>query len=614
MRKVALVGNPNVGKSTLFNALTGLRQHTGNWPGKTVEVAQGKYDYKGREYFVTDLPGTYSLVSHSPEEAVTEEYLLQEGQDWVLALCDATCLERSLILVLQVLSCRKRVIVCVNLMDEAEKEGIQIDVEGLERYLGVPVLALSAGRKEGIERLRETLRQSFDGFLPLRPHECACQLRGGNEESSDEIAAHFAERAQEITRRCVCREDRKKPSLTARLDRVLLHPVWGYGVLLLLLLGVFWLTMQGANYPSQGLQWCFDRLGELLRKGAYELSLPGWLTSALLDGVYATVCRVVAVMLPPMAIFFPLFTLLEDFGYLPRVAFLMDHFLGASGACGKQALTMCMGLGCNAAGVTGCRIIHSPRERLIAVLTNAFVPCNGRFPALLFLISLSFSGGNALAGALTLVGCLLLSVAMTLLASRFLSKTALKGESSSFLLELPPYRRPRVGQVLLRSMLDRTLFVLGRAVMVAAPAGALIWCLANLPLGESTLLLQIADVLDAPGKAMGMSGALLLAFLLGSPANELVLPVFMMILTAGGTYGDQSNAAMGELLGQTGWTWQMSACAIVFFLFHWPCTTTLLTVKKETGSLKWTALAALLPTAFGVLLCLLLSGFFYLFG
>ena len=607
MKNIALAGNPNVGKSTLFNALTGLKQHTGNWPGKTVELAQGEYSYKGKIYRLADLPGTYSLVSNSPEEAVTEEFLLGKAADCVLAVCDATCLERSLILALQVMECGCPTVVCVNLMDEAKREGINVDTRKMEAALGVPVVAVSAGRGEGLEALTETVRRVCEGYMPMCPQRCGCGLRGEAQEQSDAIAETFVRRARGIAAECVEEEKEKKPSLTERLDRIFLHKVWGYGVLLGLLLLVFWLTIQGANYPSQGLQWCFDRLGELLWQAAQRLDLPPWLSGALLDGVYATVARVVAVMLPPMAIFFPLFTLLEDFGYLPRVAFLMDHAFRRSGACGKQALTLCMGLGCNAAGVTGCRIIQSPRERLIAILTNSFVPCNGRFPALLFLIALSFSHGSSLLGAVILTGCLLLCVAMTLLASKLLSTTALKGENSSFLLEMPPYRRPRVGQVLIRSLLDRTLFVLGRAAMVAAPAGLLIWCCANIEIGGTSVLAALADFLDAPAKLMGLSGAVLLAFLLGSPANELVIPVLMMILTAGGSYTEHSSSAMAELMGQSDWTWQLSLCTILFFLFHWPCTTTLLTVKKETGSWKWTALAALLPTAFGVVICVLLS-------
>lgn len=605
MRLIALAGNPNVGKSTLFNALTGLNQHTGNWPGKTVELAQGRCQYKGETYRLVDLPGAYSLISRSPEEAVAEEFLREGGADCTVVVCDATCLERSLILALQVLVLQPMTLVCVNLMDEAARAGIQIDLQRLERMLGAPVVATSAERGEGLDGLLEAVRNL--SFCPRRERG---RLRGETEAESDEIARRFVTQAQEIAAQCVQKQDSGKRSLTERLDRILLHRRAGYAVMLLLLLLVFWITIEGANYPSKGLQWCFDRLGGLLWRGAAALSMPQWLASALLSGVYETSARVVAVMLPPMAIFFPLFTILEDFGYLPRAAFLLDERFRRAGACGKQSLTLCMGLGCNAAGVTGCRIVDSRRERLIAILTNAFTPCNGRFPALIFLISLSFAHGSSLLGAGILTLCLLLSAGMTLLASKLLHRTVLRGEPSSFVLEMPPYRRPRIGQVLVRSVRDRTLFVLGRAVAVAAPAGLLIWVLANVRMGGAPLLVRTAGILNAPASLLGLNGAVLLAFLLGSPANELVLPILMMILTAGTGFGADGNAAMAAVLAEHAWNWQLSACTIVFFLFHWPCTTTVLTIHRETRSLKWTALSILLPTAFGALLCMLLTLFF----
>ena len=600
-RIVALAGNPNVGKSTLFNTLTGLRQHTGNWPGKTVAVAQGEYTHRERRFLLVDLPGTYSLDAHSAEEEIARDFLAGGQADATVVVCDATCLERSLMFALQVMEQADRVVLCVNLLDEARNHGIQVDLASLARQLQVPVVGTCAGRGEGLEELMEEVEYISH---PQR------RLERKQEPRTDEQRASVAERCVALA---VSRKREDPLAGQRRLDRLLTSRKTGIPIMLGMLGVVLWLTIVAANIPSQLLSHSLFAAGEILRNALLAIGAPEWMVGLLVDGVYRVLAWVVGVMLPPMAIFFPLFTLLEDLGYLPRVAFVLDHAFHKAGACGKQSLTMCQGLGCNACGVTGCRIIDSPRERLIAIVTNSLVPCNGRFPTLIALITIFFVGGEgglltSLKAAVMLLGVLVLGVGMTLVVSRLLSVTVLRGLPSSFALELPPYRRPRVGQIVVRSVLDRTVFVLGRAVLVAAPAGLVIWLCANVSVVDGTILSHITGFLDPLGRMMGLDGVILMAFVLGWPANEIVVPVVLMAYLAQGTLVDAGDLdSMGQLLRQQGWTQLTAVCMILFSLFHWPCSTTCLTIAKETGSTKWTLLAVVVPTLVGVCLCILVA-------
>ena len=582
---VALAGNPNVGKSTLFNFMTGLRQHTGNWPGKTVDVATGHLRHAEYEITLVDLPGTYGLSGGSEDEKIAGEYISSGGADCTVVVCDGCSLERSLILALQILNMTERVVVCVNLMDEARKRGVEVHRALLEETLGAPVVLTSARDKKSHRLLLDTVC-----------HTATEQSRP--RENFDDLIAQ----AGQIARRCTTASKAKKLHWQKKIDALLVSKGFGIPVMLFLLFLILWITIWGANYPSELLGTLFDRGYSLLISGTSWL--PAWLRGFLIDGMYATAARVLSVMLPPMAIFFPLFTILEDVGYLPRMAFLLDGPMCRCGGCGKQALTLCMGLGCNAVGVTGCRIIDSPRERMNAILTNSMVPCNGRFPTLILLGSLFFGGMWA---SLGVAGCVVIGVFGAMAASGVLTKTVCKHAQSVFLMEIPPFRRPRFGQILIRSLLDRTLHISLRALKVAAPAGGILWLLGNTPAFG-----KIVAFLDPIGGLFGMNGAILLAFLLCLPANELFVPVVLMAVT--GVANLQSIQLVDtNVLLSAGWTWETAVCTMIFTLFHWPCATTIMTIYRETCSKKQTAAAILLPTAVGLIVCFILNTVFALF-
>ncbi len=722
---VALAGNPNTGKSTVFNALTGLRQHTGNWPGKTVTRAEGGFEYGGDRYKLVDLPGTYSLLSSSLDEEAARDFILFGRPDVTVIVVDATRLERNLNLALQVLEITERAVVCVNLMDEARRKGLTVDARRLARDLGVPVVTTAARSGEGLEELNRAVAEVATGSRRCRPRrvggrspvlsEAARRLSGAIQDAfpalpnpqwvalrlldgdrtltaavesgslaeladpagmpkdidqaaprtvaepeairaaiaelaSPRMAAGPAARAavlelagqlrwgvgpnfhQALTEavyaeagrladRAVSLDgERRRFDFDATLDRLVTSRVFGFPLMLLMLTVVFWLTIAGANVPSSMLaSLLIDTLHPLLKEVASAFGLVWWLDGLLIDGVYLATAWVVAVMLPPMAIFFPLFTLLEDFGYLPRVAFNLDRMFHRVGAHGKQALTMAMGWGCNAAAIVSTRIIDSPRERLIAIVTNNFSLCNGRWPTQILIASI-FIGGLVPAhvagavSALSVVAVAVLGVLLTFAVSWCLSRTVLRGEASAFSLELPPYRPPRVLRTIYTSIIDRTLIVLWRAVVFAAPAGALIWLLGNIRAGDASLAETLIAALDPFGYVLGLSGIILVAYIIAAPANEIVIPTILMLTVlvagmpgvgagAGVMFELDSEAATAQVLEAGGFSLLTAVCLMLFSLVHNPCSTTLYTIWKETRSVRWTAVSALLPIAMGLLLC-----------
>ncbi len=686
---VALAGNPNTGKSTVFNALTGLRQHTGNWPGKTVTRAEGSFRFQDKKYNLIDLPGTYSLLARTTDEEVARDFLLLGKPDVVVVVVDATCLERNLNLVLQVLRVTPNVVVCLNLMDEAERHGLTVDARALEEELGVPVVPTVATRRKGLERLvaaiarvasgeggeqrptfalggeiaeayNRALRAVRAAYPSLDAAEwVALRLLERDEAMVEAVRAgdiaglagvsHDPDAAQRLieeatalansvdatdaTVRAIFREAERVASRVVQgssapsrkfdrtLDRILTSKVFGFPVMLAMLAAVFWLTIAGANVPSAMLaDWLF-LLEERLLVFMGTIGSPAWLTGFLIEGVYRGLAWVVSVMLPPMAIFFPAFTLLEDLGYLPRAAFNLDRVFQKVGGHGKMALTMAMGFGCNAAGVISTRIIDSPRERLIAIVTNNFMPCNGRWPTLILLATVFIAAAfppavGALVGAGTLVAVVLIGFIVTLIVTYGLSRTALKGAASAFALELPPYRKPQVLRVLYTSLIDRTIFVLWRAVVIAAPAGGLAWILGNVSMGDGTLMSGIVDFLDPFGRLFGLDGVIILAYIVAIPANEVVVPTMLMAyLNYNKLIELESMADLKHLLVvENDWTILTAVCLMLFSLLHNPCSTTLWTIFKETGSKKWTLVSALLPLGIAFFVCFVVAQTARLFG
>lgn len=598
-KKVLLMGNPNVGKSTVFNELTGMHQHTGNWTGKTVDSADGNFYYKYNNYRLIDLPGTYSLIPSSEEERVAGEYLLKEKYDCVVIVIDSTLLQRNLMLFYQILEITNKVVVMLNLCDEAKKRNIEIDKNILSNLLGVPVIKATARSGKGINELLEEIHlisTNSEDYYSKKEYDL-------NKIDIENLAY----KAEFVTNKAVTQAPSKKEKRDEFIDKIILGKYTSIPIMLIMFGIILWITIKGSNYPSEILSSAFFNFEEFLSDKMREFGISPIIISLLIDGMLKVLLWVVAVMLPPMAIFFPLFVILEDWGILPRFAFNLDRPFEKCNACGKQALTTCMGLGCNAVGVTGARIIDSPRERSIAIITNSLTPCNGRFPFLIAIISI-FLAKNSFYASLVLLLFLVISVFGTMICSKILSLTVLKGKSSSLVFELPKYRVPDFKNVILTTVREKILLVLFRAVVVALPAGLMIWALANIQIDSSSLLIIISNKLEPIGNLIGLDGVMLMAFIIGLPANEIVLPIALMAYLSTSVISDYSSIeSLKEILITNGWTVKTAICACIFSMFHFPCATTLFTIIKETRSIKYTLLSIITPLLAGSILCIIIN-------
>ena len=659
--KITLAGNPNVGKSSIFNILTKENQHTGNWIGKTVETKKGEFIHNNNKYEIYDLPGTYSININSKEEEVARDAIIFDNYDLIVIVIDSTSFERNLNLVFQILEYTNKVLLCINLIDEAEKIGIDIDTDRLSKILNINTVKTSARKKIGIDELKDKIELSinnkYDNKFIIKYNE---KIEEGIKLIEEEIECDYNKRwisikmlendknlitklknkynikninkidiikkeieqdktideqiidsyyklEKDISKKVLTKKHDKTLKYRDKIDEILTNKLTGIPIMFLLVMLIFYITIVFANYPSSLLFDMFNFFEDKLLLLFNYINIPDIITLPLINGVYKTLTWVVSVMLPPMAIFFPLFSLLEDLGYLPRIAFNLDGVFAGVNTCGKQSLTMMMGFGCNAVGVTNARIIDNKKQRLIAILTNNFVPCNGRFPMIISIITM-FLATNSFIKTSYLLMFIMLSFIVTLLVSYVLSKTILINEESSFTLELPPYRKPNIIKTIIRSFKDKTLKVLKRAVAVSIPAGLIIYLFANTNIGNITILNYINNFLDPLGQLIGLDGVILTGFLLGFPANEIVIPIIIMTYMNTGVITDIDNLnILKELFVNNGWTYKTAICTIIFSLLHFPCSTTLITIYKETKSKLWTIISFILPLLIAITFCLLIN-------
>ena len=608
----ALVGNPNVGKSTLFNLLTNGNQHTGNWSGKTIDIAKAHFNHVNHKINLIDLPGTLSLHSDSKEEQVTSDYIMNNNYDTLIIVVNSTALHRSLLLTLQTLMYTQKAVICLNMTDEAEKLGVIIDTDELELQLGVPLIKISASNSYNISSLLNTAVTVATGAKKTFCLKKLIDLRESDYTESEE-AEKLNLIADEIVKHTIKNDKSVHTKTSKTLDKIFTSKLTGIPILLLVFCSLFWITAYGANYPSEILFDIFINITESVRIILYSINTPQIIVNILTDGILTTVSWVISVMLPPSAIFFTLFALLEESGYLPRIAFILDSIFKPTGTNGKLSLTMLMGFGCNACGVMGCRINSSKKEQIIASITNSFVPCNGRLPTLIAISSLYFTNNLtgttksfAVAGILLIT--LICSTIMTLAVSLVLSKTTFRKCNSTFTLELPNYRIPKFALVIKKTIKEKILYVLSRAILVSVPAGIVLWIITNCSIKGTSILIHITTFIDPIANAIGLDGIILTAFLLSFPANEIVIPIILMAYTNGNLLTDYSSITqLGVILSQNGWKLSTAICFCIFTLFHFPCSTTCFAIQKETRSIRWTLVSIFIPLFIGFALCYLVN-------
>jgi len=640
---VALGGNPNIGKSTLFNLLTGRNQHVGNWPGKTVEKVEGRLRYNGKIIKVVDLPGTYSLNAGSLEEVIARDFLVQGKPDVVLAMADATNLERNLYLVLQLMELTPRLVLAVNMMDVARREGLRINLNKLSAALGIPVVSISAATGQGIDGLLKTVIAVGEGTITPAPRvdygkeiesclqKISAALAGAAArwprrwtalkllENNPAVAAELkaAGHVEALQQAAACREfigpcvQRKviaalygfahrvaaeavtgrsngRRSLTERLDGIVLHRLAAFPIILVMLGTIFAITLFGAAPLSARLAAIFAWLADQTREILVCLHAPWWLTGAVVDGLIVGMGAVISVMLPTMTIFFVIFALLEDAGFVPRLAFIMDRPLKAVGSQGKHCVSCLLAFGCSIPAVSSTRIMTGS-HRLLAMLTSPLLPCNGRLGVMLAVTG-AFFGMRA---PLAMVGLLAIAAAAVMAGTFLLHAIFFRADNPGFVLELPPYRLPRLRPVIFRTLREKVWHVLTRAALLAAPMTVVIWVLSNFPAGPApSITARLADLLKPAGLFFGLDGKTLVAALYALPAKEVVLGA--LAITNGLTSSLEGSAALESHL-LAGWSGLQAFTFLVFFMLYLPCAYTAVVIYKESKSLKWTAVGLLLP-------------------